>query len=228
MKKVAIFDVDGTIFRSSLLIEITEAMINAGFFKPSVRKQYEKQFHDWLDRKGSYEKYIDEVVKVFEKNIRGVKYDDFIKMSEKVASDKRNRTYQYTRDLIRKLKKRNYFLLAISNSPKAIADDFCKQLGFDKTYGRMREINSEGVFTGKFMYEELINDKAKILQRALEKEKLTIKDSIAVGDTESDIPLFKMVARPICFNPNKSLYRVARKKGWKIVVERKDMIYEIK
>lgn len=227
MKKVAIFDIDGTIFRSSLLIEITEALIDAGIFRRSARKKYALEYQNWLDRKDSYEKYIDKVVKVFEANIKGVRYKDFLNISKKVITAKQNHTYQYTRDLIKELKKKNYFLLAISNSPKLIADDFCKQLGFDKTYGRMYELNAKKTFTGKIMHLEMISDKAKVLKRAVEKEKLTMKNSIAVGDTESDIPMFKAVDTPICFNPNKKLFAVAKRNGWKVVVERKDMFYEI-
>ena len=68
MKKVAIFDIDGTIFRSSLLIEITEALIDAGMFKKSAKKYYAKQHQNWINRKDSYDKYIDKVVKAFEIN----------------------------------------------------------------------------------------------------------------------------------------------------------------
>ena len=227
MKKVAIFDIDGTIFRSSLLIEITEALIDAGMFKKSAKKYYAKQHQNWINRKDSYDKYIDKVVKAFEINIKGVKYKDFLKISKKVIAVKQDQTYQYTRDLIKELKKKKYFLLAISNSPKLIADDFCKQLGFDKTYGRMYEIDEKGIFTGNIMHLDMISDKANVLKRAIEKENLTIKDSIAVGDTESDISMFKMVSKPICFNPNRNLYSVAKKHDWKVIVERKDMFYEI-
>ncbi len=47
-----------------------------------------------------------------------------------------------------------------------------------------------------------------------------------MGDTETDISFLKMVDNPICFNPNKNLYNYAKKKGWEIVVERKDVIYK--
>ncbi|MFA5777069.1 MAG: HAD family phosphatase [Parcubacteria group bacterium] len=228
MKKVAIFDIDGTIFRSSLLIEITEALIDAGALKPSLRKYYAKHRQNWLDRKGSYEKYIGGVVEAFENNIKGVKYKDFLRISQKVLAIKQDRTYQYTRDLIGKLKKKNYYLLAISNSPEVIVGNFCKQLGFNKAYGRIYEVNEKGIFTGKILHEKIIGDKAKVIKRAIEKENLTIVGSIAVGDTESDIPMFKMVDSPICFNPNKRLYSAAKKYGWKMIVERKDMFYEIK
>src|SRR3990167_3792943 len=68
----------------------------------------------------------------------------------------------------------------------------------------------------------------KILKRAVEKEELTLKNSIGVGDTEADIAFLKLVERPIAFNPNLKLYKYAKKAGWTIVTERKDVIYKIK
>jgi HAD superfamily hydrolase (TIGR01490 family) len=225
MKKVAIFDIDGTIFRSSLLIELTEAFIQEGIFSPMARKLYVRAQKDWLDRKGPYEKYINAVIKTFRKNIKGVRYSEFTKVARKVVDFHKNRTYRYARDIIEDLKKRNYYLLAISHSPKKIVEEFCKKLGFDKVYGQVYEVDNRKQFTGKVLYLDLINDKAKILRRAVGKEKLTLKGSVGVGDTESDITFLKMVENPICFNPNKKLYQYAKRVGWKIVVERKDVIY---
>jgi phosphoserine phosphatase len=50
---------------------------------------------------------------------------------------------------------------------------------------------------------------------------------LAVGDTESDIPLLELVTFPICFNPNENLYNHARRMKWEVVVERKDVIYHL-
>lgn len=226
-KKVAIFDIDGTIFRSSLLIEVTEALVDAGVLKPSVRKSYEAAYKKWRNREGDYEEYIMGVVRAFVKNLKGVSYKTFVKISRQVVQKQQNYVYQYTRDLVKELKKKNYYLLSISNSPKVIVEEFGKSLGFDKVYGRMYEVDTAGNFTGNIMHLDLITDKAKIIQRATEKEGLTIKGSVAVGDTEGDIPMFRVVEKPICFNPNKILYKEAKKRGWQIVVERKDVIYKI-
>ena len=81
------------------------------------------------------------------------------------------------------------------------------------------------ILIGQTVDEHLILNKAGILQRAVEKEGLTLAHSIGVGDTESDVAFLKLVERPICFNPNKKLYDYAKRKGWEVVVERKDMIY---
>lgn len=228
MKKVAVFDIDGTIFRSSLLIELVEALIAEGVFSVSARKFYARAYKNWLDRKDIYEKYIEAVTIVFNRQIKGKEHKRFAKVAKKVITFHKNRVYRFTRGLVRDLKKKKYYLLAISNSPKEIVDAFCRKLGFDKVYGRIYETDKKGKFTGRILYLDMIADKEKILRRAVRKENLTLRGSVGVGDTESDIAFLKMVSRPICFNPNQKLYKYAKKRGWKIIVERKDVIYKFK
>ena len=95
-------------------------------------------------------------------------------------------------------------------------------------YGIIYEIGPQDRLTGEMVDVHLISNKANIVRRAVHKENLTLKESVGVGDTEDDIPFLEMVETPICFNPNKKLHKHAVRMGWKIVVERKDMIYEIK
>ena len=226
-KKVAIFDVDGTIFRSSLLIQVVNRLIEDGVFPKSTREVYEAQFEKWLNREGDYQEYIDAVVKAFVAHLKGIHYDELARAADEIVEEQWKRVYRYSRDLLRELKKDGYFLLAISHSPKTVLDKFTPRLGFDKTYGMLYETGPQDLFTGKVIDEHLIFNKANIVKRAVEKENLTLEDSIGVGDTESDIPFLELVAKPICFNPNQKLYRHAKRMKWKVVVERKDVIYEL-
>lgn len=227
LRKVAIFDIDGTIFRSSLLIEIVEVLIEIGLFPLEVRAQYEKEKVKWLDREGDYEAYIMAVVGVFMKNIKGIPYSEFLRAGELVVARYRHRTYKFTEELIKSLKEDGYFLLAISHSPKGILDLFCKEVGFDKVYGKLYETGPTDCFTGNIMDEHLIANKSAILRRACEKEGLTLEGSVGVGDTEGDISFLELVERPICFNPNLKLYKYAKRMGWETVVERKDVVYRL-
>jgi HAD superfamily hydrolase (TIGR01490 family) len=226
-RRVAIFDIDGTIFRSSLLIEVVNALMAKNIFPEKAQNIYAVAYKNWLNRKGSYDAYIKGVVEAFEKYIQGVAHEDFKAVCKQVVDFHEQRTYVYTRDLVKYLKKQGYFILAISHSPKELLDEFCSRWGFDKVYGRMYEVDIAGKFTGDTLYKEEINDKAKILKRFIEKEKLRLADSYGVGDSESDIKFLTFVENPICFNPNKILYEHAKKHGWKVVVERKDVIYEV-
>ncbi|MDO8590875.1 MAG: HAD-IB family hydrolase [bacterium] len=228
MKKVAIFDIDGTLFRSSLLIELVEALIAQDIFPKKSRAVYERDFKRWVNREGSYEAYIEAVVAAFMRNLQGVDYKDFERIGLEVVETNKNKMYRYTRDLVKKLKRKGYFLLAISQSPKGLLDVFCKRLGFNKVYGRFYELGPSDKFTGEVVDLHLIANKGNIVRRAVAKEKLTLKGSYGIGDTEGDIPMLELVEHPICFNPNQKLYRYAKLNGWKIIVERKDVIYEIK
>jgi HAD superfamily hydrolase (TIGR01490 family) len=226
MQKVAFFDIDGTVFRSSLLVELVNALIAENIFPAEAGEEFEELYKDWIHRVGSYENYIEAVITVYLKYIQGVYYGDLADIGRQVVAVQHRRVYRYTRDLIKKLKAEGYYLVAISQSPKTLLDDFCLQYGFDKVYGRMYELGPQDRFTGVVIDEHLIHNKANILKRVFEHNKnLTKEDSIAVGDTDGDISLLELVTHPICFNPNQKLYTHAKRMKWEVVVERKDVIY---
>ncbi len=226
-RPVAVFDIDGTIFRSSLLLELVERLIEREIFPAEARAEYEEDRIKWLDRKGDYHTYIQKIVEVFEKQIKGVSYAEVANLAGEVIEEKKHRVYRHTRDLVKDLKKKGYFLLAISHSPKFIVDGFGYEAGFDKTYGVFYTTGASDKFTGEIEDKDLILNKAAVLQRAIRKEGLTLDGSVIVGDTESDIPMLEMAETAIAFNPNAKLYQHAKRRGWKVVVERKDVIYEL-
>ena len=226
-KPVAFFDIDGTLFRSSLLIELVEQCVARGIFPPDAPKDYEKEHTAWHDREGSYEVYIDAVVRCFRNHIKGVHYGTLADVGREITQAHGRRVYRYTRDLIRSLKQDGYFLVAISQSPKTILDEFCMEYGFDKVYGRLYEIGPQDCFTGAVLDEHLIANKGTIVRRVAEKNDVDMSKSIGVGDTDGDVPLLEMVSRAICVNPNVALYTHAKRVGWEIIVERKDVIYTI-
>lgn len=226
MKPVAFFDIDGTVFRSSLLIELVEQLVEEEVFPPEAALQYEAELQAWREREGSYEEYIGAVVSVFMQFIKGVHYATFMDIGRHVVQEQSKYVYRYTRDLILDLQKQGYYIVAISQSPKAILDEFCEQYGFDKVYGRIYEIGPQNCFTGVVTDEHLIKHKASIVKRVFDRNSaLSQEHSLAVGDTEGDISLLESVSDPICFNPNNTLYAYAKRMGWKVVVERKDVIY---
>ncbi len=227
-KPVAFFDVDGTLFRSSLLIELVEELVREGIFPSDAQTGYARSHAAWLAREGAYDAYIDAVIQTFLTHIKGVHYGQLADIGRRVVALKSKRVYTFTRDYVQELKADGYIVIAISQSPKTVLDEFCRQYGFDKVYGRMYEIGPSDCFTGEVTDEHLISNKANIVNRVFERHlELTREGSIAVGDTDGDIPLLESVDRPICFNPNRALLDHAKSQGWEVVVERKDVIYKL-
>ena len=225
-KKLAVFDIDGTIFRSSLLIELVEALIKNRVFPRVAKSYYETSLEKWHRRTDGYDPFIMDVVKTYLRFIKGVRRADVYKTAEQVVKEQKNYTYRYTRDLMEKLKK-DHFMLAVSLSPYEIVTPFAKAYGFDKTYAHVYEVDKKVRFTGNVLYEDIMAHKDQVVERTIEKEGLTLKGSIGVGDSESDIAFLKVVEKPIAFNPSQGLYKVAKRNKWQVVIELKDVVYEL-
>ena len=104
--------------------------------------------------------------------------------------------------------------------------EFARHFNFDAHQGTLYEVDEQWRLTGG-LEDRNSFDKATVLKRLVEEHDLDIEQSYAVGDTESDIQMFRMVKNPICFNPNRKLYAVAQSENWPVVVERKDLILQI-
>ncbi len=228
-KRIAVFDIDGTIFRSSLLRELLEALITFGIFPYRAQEYYVHAYVRWLDRKGSYHVYQQAVIKAYQRYIKGINQNMIRDTSNHVMNFHRYRLYHHTKNMVRNLKRRGFYLVAISGSPQDIVEPFAKNLGFNKVFGRVFAVDKNNRFTGKIYNQKEIGSKDAILKRLLLSDKnLTLEGSIGVGDTDLDIPFLKMLEHPIAFNPNKELYRYAKKNKWEIIIERKDLIFRSK
>lgn len=226
--KLAIFDIDGTIFRSSLVIQLCQALVMAGIFPKTSQTEIEKEYLAWLNRKGSYEAYINKVVKIYIKYIKGKQFSQVKRVADRVIFLQKDRTYRFTRNLIKKLKKQGYFLVAVSGSPDYIVEAYAKAIGFNACFGTQLEVINNK-FTGKVVNLDSAFNKAGVILGLVKKyPKADFKKSIAVGDTEGDVNMLNLVGKPIAFNPNLHLAKIAKKKAWQIVVERKDVIFELK
>ena len=181
-----------------------------------------------LFRTGRYDDYLMKVIKVHLKYIKGCNWHEVSGVVEKVIRNHKDHVYRYTRDLIKKFKRGGYILVAISGSPEYMVARFARHMGFHHHFGQKLDIK-DGLFTGKIVTLDFLNKK-KILKGFVKREKLNVdwKNSVAVGDTDNDIPMLKMVGYPIAFNPNRTFASYSMKHGWDVVVERKDTIYKIK
>ena len=226
-KKLAIFDIDGTIFRKNLHFVLINELVFMGIFPKKVKNILVNIYADWLEHEGTYENYRMRLVDLYSEYIKGCKKEDVLKASREVIRFHEKRTYVFAEDLIAKLKKQNYDIIAISGSPSEIVEEYNqKHLKFDKVFGSVYELDDEGFYTGGAVFEPTKNKGEVAKQYAVENE-IEFKDSYGMGDTESDASFLKLVEHPIVFNPNKNLKEIAEKEKWRIVVEKKDVIYEI-
>ncbi len=225
-KKLAIFDIDGTIFRKNLAFELIDELVWMKVFPRETRKKLIHLYARWLEHKGTYEEYRDAIVKLYQENLTGHSKEEILRASRAVIPFYKDRTYVYSNRLIEKFKKENYNIIAISGSPIEIVEEFNKHLQFDEVFGTVYEMNDEEKYTGKIVFAPVIH-KGHTVEQYLTENNLELEGSYGMGDTESDAKFLEIVENPIAFNPNLNLKKIAKKNGWKIVVEKKDVIYQI-
>ena len=222
-KPLAVFDIDGTIFRNSLLIELHWKMVRRGLIPRTALAKLDAFYWAWVKRQGTYEEYLQEVIKNFVESLKKKTVREVESAAKRVVEVQSDIVYRYTRDLIKKLAK-THILVAISGSPSIVVEAFAQKWSFDYFLATEYEVVDKE-FTGniKVIHSE---NKKKALADFVKTHGFSLKGSIGVGDTESDIGIFELVEEALCFNPTAKLNEAAKERGWKVVVERKDAIYQ--
>jgi HAD superfamily hydrolase (TIGR01490 family) len=220
----AVFDIDGTVIRWQLYHAIGDELAKEGKIDPGAFDNVRRARMSWKKRTESFQQYERELVKVFDNSLTNLRSSDFLKAADKVFERYKEQTYTYTRDLIKELKSQNYLLFAISGSPAEIVAKFADFYGFSDFAGTNFK-TKDGYFTG--VKELSIGKKPELLQKLIDKHGADLGGSLAVGDSEGDVGMLEMVERPIAFNPSKQLFSEAKTKGWKVVIERKNVVYEL-
>ncbi len=223
--KLAIFDIDGTIFRKNLHFELINELVYGGVFRKEVKAELQNFYGNWLDNEGTYEAYRNKLVSLYEENIKGCKKSDIVSASKNVANFHAKRIYIFAKKMIEKMRK-NHTMLIISGSPSEIVEEYANIFNFDAHYGTVYGLDDGMKYTGKATFEPTI-DKGLVVKQFVAEHELTLNDSFGIGDTESDAKFLELVDNPIAFNPNMNLRKIAEKEKWQIVVEKKDVIYEM-
>jgi HAD superfamily hydrolase (TIGR01490 family) len=226
MKRFAVFDIDGTLIRWQLYHAIADNLVKLGYIAPVKYQAIKDARMIWKRRESSesFKQYELELIKLYENLLTEITVEQFEKTAQSVFEEYKDQVYTYTRDLIRKLKADGYLIFAISGSQIQVIEKIATHYGVDDFAARVDK-HTNGHFTGQSTTP--IFNKDQVLQDLAKQHNASFEGSIGIGDSSSDIKMLEIVERPIAFNPERKLFEHARTKGWKVVVERKNMIYEL-
>lgn len=225
-KPFAVFDIDGTLIRWQLYHVIVDRLAKEGALGESAYSELHKARMEWKRRTHPevFKDYERTLINLYEKGLHNISTDIFDHLVTSVIDEYKDQTYVYTRRLARDLKTQGYMLFVISGSHHELIEQVAKYYEFDDWIGTNYE-RSGGGFSGQKQVGS--HDKKTSLHKLAEKHNLSFADSIAIGDSASDIPMLEAVEKPIAFNPDRALFEAANTYGWNIIIERKNMIYEL-
>lgn len=230
--KAAFFDIDGTIYRNSLLTEHFKKLIK---YELLDIREYELKVKDafkkWDERVGDYDRYLEEITTTYVDAIKGLslQYNDFI--SDQVLELKGNRVYKFTRDMIKWHKKQGHKVIFISGSPDFLVSRMAKKWGADDYCGSIYHFE-DGKLSGEISPMWDSKNKMIAINNFCEKYNIDLSESYAYGDTNGDYSMLNLVGYPRAINPSKELLLKIKteenlKNKTEIFVERKDVIYKV-
>lgn len=230
--KAAFFDIDGTIYRNSLLTEHFKKLIK---YELLDIREYELKvkdaFKEWDERVGDYDKYLEEITTTYVEAIKGLslKYNDFI--SDQVLELKGNRVYKFTRDMIQWHKEQGHKVIFISGSPDFLVSRMAEKWGADDFCGSIYHYE-EGKLSGEISPMWDSKNKMIAINNFCEKYNIKLDESYAYGDTNGDYSMLSLVGNPRAINPSRELLEKIKtdldlKSKVEIYLERKDVIYKV-
>jgi HAD superfamily hydrolase (TIGR01490 family) len=111
--------------------------------------------------------------------------------------------------------RRSYIVTAASQE---LAETLARVMAFDGAIGSQISEVVDGVYTGKaaglFVYG---TGKARAIEQMAQAEGIDLAQSYAYSDSESDLPMLRVVGHPVAVNPDPKLARIARQEGWQVL-----------
>jgi len=234
MKNIAaFFDIDGTLYRDSLMIEHFKKLIKYEVIDPALWHSHVKHtYTEWQKRVGEYEDYMEELAAIYVEALKGLGKDEISFISQQVINLKGDQVYTYTRDQIEWHKSQGHKVFFISGSPEHLVARMAEKYGVEDCKGTEYLLNPDGTFTGEVIPNWDADSKNKVIHRFVEQYNIDLTLSYAYGDTNGDLSMMNLVGNPIAINPTRELLDNIRRditlsKKATIIIERKDIIYKL-
>jgi HAD superfamily hydrolase (TIGR01490 family) len=233
MARAAFFDIDGTLHRTSLLIEHFKKLVKYEVIDPrSWHYSVKYTYNQWRKRERDYEDYMLELIDIYVDALRGRKKDDLEFISRQVIDLNGEIVYKYTRDRIAYHKDAGDKVFFISGSPLFLVSKMAEKYGADDYRGADYLIDGEGRFTGEVLPMWDAVSKERELRSLVKDYDINTEESWAYGDTRGDITMLSLVGNPVAINPTLELVQYLKShpeigSRARIILERKDVIYQL-
>src|SRR3954451_23183081 len=212
----AFFDLDKTLIEGSSALHFARASYKAGQLS---KRQMARDIRDNVRFRlqGSTDEATDALrARVYEA-IAGKRVVDLARLTPEMLKGILPRVYPQMLDVAWRHQDAGRPVYIVTAASQEMAELLAMVLVFDGGIGARSEVR-DGVYTGQpdgpFTYRE---GKAEAIREVAAREGISLADSWAYSDSESDLPMLRVVGHPVAVNPDTELARVARAEAWEIM-----------
>ncbi|MDQ3647258.1 MAG: HAD-IB family hydrolase [Actinomycetota bacterium] len=215
-RAAAFFDLDRTLIEGSSALHFARAAYRNGLIS---RRQMARDL--WANMRFRLEGSTDESADVLRERIAeaiaGRRKVDLMRLGQEVLAGVLPAVYPQVLKEAYDHQDAGRLVYVVTAASHELAETLAHVLVLDGGIGNRSEV-CDGVYTGRseghFTYRE---GKAAAVRELAESEEIDLSASYAYSDSESDLPMLRVVGHPVAVNPDRELGRVARVEGWRIM-----------
>ena len=212
----AFFDLDKTLIEGSSAIHFGRAAYRHGLIK---RRQLARDL--WANiqfrLRGSTDAGSEALRRRILDAISGTRVRDLERLGHEVLAGVLPRVYPEVLREAYEHQDAGRKVFIVTAASQEMAELMAHVLFLDGGIGTRSEVR-DGVYTGEpegpFTYRE---GKAEAIRQRAAEERIDLAESYAYSDSESDLPMLRVVGHPVAVNPDAALETVARSEGWRIM-----------
>jgi HAD superfamily hydrolase (TIGR01490 family) len=213
----AFFDLDRTLMEGSSAFQFGRAAYRAGLLG---RRQLVSDA--WANirfrLRGSTDEDTHALRDRISQSLRGTRVRDLERLGADVLAGILPRIYPQVLALAHEHQDDGLRVYIVTAASQELAVMLARVLALDGAIGSQFSEAVDGVYTGRptglFIYR---TDKARAIRELAEREGIDLAASYAYSDSESDLPMLRVVGHPVAVNPDHELARVARAQGWEVL-----------
>jgi HAD superfamily hydrolase (TIGR01490 family) len=215
-KGAAFFDLDRTLMAGSSAFQFGRAAYKSGLV--TRRQLAGDAWENVMFRlRGSTDAGTDALRKRIGQMLEGVRVRELQRMAPDVLAGVLPRLYPQMLEIAYEHQDEGRPIFICTAASQEMAELMAIVLTFDGAVGSVSEV-VDGHYTGRaggpFTYRE---GKAEAIRDLAEREGIDLAESWAYSDSESDLPMLRLVGHPVAVNPDTELLRVAREEGWAVL-----------
>jgi HAD superfamily hydrolase (TIGR01490 family) len=108
-------------------------------------------------------------------------------------------------------------VIIVSTSGSEVVEPIGLMLGADKVIATRMDV-ADGKYTGRIRFYAYAENKATAIRDLARKRGYDLSRSYAYSDSATDVHMLEAVGHPHAVNPDRELRRIARERGWPVLV----------
>jgi HAD superfamily hydrolase (TIGR01490 family) len=218
---IAFFDVDNTLVDGYVGYFTTILLLKKGMLKRSriPKAIYYSIFGPLLEGTSASANNLRRMYEIAAEDMAGIALEDVLAVGrECFEKDIRPRLFQTAVDLVREHTRKGDPVYLLTSGPYMTVRILAEFLGADGSYSAGPVIDEAGRLTNQVKLPICYREgKVTAAEEIIQKHGASWNDCTYYADSMDDMFLFEKVAHPVVINPQKTLERIGRERGWPVL-----------